>query len=192
MKVKKQTSAKRILAVALVSSLVITLVILNKYSVDNSNVTKDIQTGVSTVPSPTPFLQPKAVKTAPTKVTATKKPEVVTSEVLRLVNIERIKRGKKSLIEVSSLNTGATARAKFMKQSGQWSHAGYENAVKSYLNNKNAYVGENLGRYISSESELVREWVASPTHLDVMTQNFTYAGVGRFEDHWVLWLSTSK
>ena len=155
--------------------------------------TDTIPSPVATV-SPTPKSTP-VVATPKTKV-ASPTPKITqipvsTNRLLFLVNQERVKAGKKPLIELKSLDAGATNRAKFIVESGQWSHEGYAESIRAVLQNKNAGVGENLARFYNSPDGVIVGWLNSPIHKEVMLKSFSYAGIGQYQDYWVLWMSTT-
>lgn len=147
---------------------------------------------ITVLPTATPLPTVTPTPTTPPLPTATPIPTVVkrdfVSEVIYLVNQERVKYGLHALSYNGLLATGASARAKSLIETGQWSHDGYTTAV---WNSGYHYIhaGENLGRGYSDPSELVRAWMASPTHRDnILTYDWQDMGIGTYGTYTVLWM----
>lgn len=129
---------------------------------------------------------------APTIIQPTRSALVNTqSKLVNLVNQERAKAKLNTVSELDYMSAGATQRAVFLFESGQWSHEGYESAIRKVLRtNLNTHVGENLARYFPSEEEVVKAWINSPSHKEVMLNpDWKYSGIGFHNGYWVLWLS---
>lgn len=116
------------------------------------------------------------------------------SRMVILVNAERAKVGAGKLIEVSYVNAGALKRAKDIRENGQWSHIGYETAMRSTLKYPGKILaGENLARDCFSDQQVVGAWLNSPAHKAVMLDpKYKFVGFGNYQGICVLWVSNYK
>ena len=96
--------------------------------------------------------------------------EVNQSELIRLTNIEREKRGLGKLQENAKLDQAAAEKAKSMFAENYWAH--YSPSGKDpwgfILGSGYRYsvAGENLARNFYKSDEVVAAWMESPTHRD--------------------------
>lgn len=96
-------------------------------------------------------------------------------ELIRLTNEERVKAGLPRLRENPRLNLAAEAKAQNMFEEDYWAHYspsgkdpwGFINAA-GY---KFTFAGENLARNFYTSDEVVKAWMASPTHKENIVNN---------------------
>ncbi len=102
-------------------------------------------------------------------------------KLIELTNIERQKVGLSPVSENEALDKAAAAKAQNMFQENYWAHfapsgkspwdfilgAGY----------RFTYAGENLAKNFYQSSEVVKAWMASPTHRDNLL-NSKYSDIG--------------
>lgn len=119
-------------------------------------------------PKPAPVEQPSNPKPAPQPVQVAPKPEVKEAtkelEVLRLVNIERQKAGKKPLKYLSALEQGANIRA--LEIIDLWSHTRPDGTrfVTAFDYIQYAKIGENLASGCRTPQDVVALWMSSDSH----------------------------
>ncbi len=101
--------------------------------------------------------------------------------LIELTNKERIEKGLPALVENEALNKAAQLKAENMLSENYWAHfapsgktpwdfiigAGY----------KFTFAGENLAKNFYSSDEVVKAWMASPTHRDNLL-NSKYKDIG--------------
>lgn len=120
--------------------------------------------------------------------------DITSSALIVLVNAERGKAGIAPVIELNHLSAGAWIRAKTLFTSGQWSHAGYVQAIDNVLwDHSHRYIGEDLGRgFTGGEQYVISAWMKSASHKAIMLDpHFKYAGTAHYENYWVLWMSSN-
>lgn len=102
-------------------------------------------------------------------------------ELIRLVNVEREKKGLYNLKENEKLEQAAMEKGKNMFDEDYWAH--YSPSGKdpwSFISGsgyKFSYAGENLARNFYTSPEVVQAWMDSPTHRDNLL-NTHYQDVG--------------
>lgn len=123
----------------------------------------------------------------------TVKPEVLglTSNVsaavlIQLTNQERQQKGLPPLSENNKLNQTALTKAKNMFEENYWAHYSPSGRDPWGFFHKAGYrfshAGENLARNFYSSSEVVRAWMASPTHRDnLLNPNYQEIGMAVLE-----------
>lgn len=108
---------------------------------------------------------------------------VISSEIINQTNSQRAQSGVGSLTENTQLDAAALAKAKDMAAQGYFAHVGpggkqpwewIHAAGYSYQ-----YAGENLAVRFIDSSDVVRAWMASPSHRANMIKGvYTDIGVG--------------
>ena len=106
-------------------------------------------------------------------------------EVLRLVNIERTKRGIAPLRMHKDLQITARIKAGEMVKYNYYEHGSYPDLpdylIKTYYN-----IGENIAMGQTTPAEVVRDWMNSPGHrANILEPEYVYIGVGYCANHWV-------
>ncbi len=102
-------------------------------------------------------------------------------EIIRLVNIEREKKGLGPLKENDNLNVAAYKKGQNMFEEQYWAH--YSPSGKDpwgFITGsgyKYSYAGENLARNFSNANDAVVAWMNSPTHRDNIL-NSKYQDIG--------------
>lgn len=102
-------------------------------------------------------------------------------EVIRLVNIEREKKGLGALTENPQLNVAANKKGQNMFEEQYWAH--YSPSGKDpwgFITGsgyKYSYAGENLARNFTNANDAVLAWMNSPTHRDNLL-NSKYKDIG--------------
>lgn len=103
------------------------------------------------------------------------------SEVIRLTNIEREKRGLKPLREDSRLSSAAAEKAENMYVENYWAHFSPSGKDPWGFMNRAGYkfsvAGENLAKNFYTPEEVVQAWMESPTHRDNLL-NPKYVDIG--------------
>jgi uncharacterized protein YkwD len=100
------------------------------------------------------------------------------TEVENRINAYRSEKGLSQLADSSALDQAAMARAEGMCAANDWSHAKDWEVLTPYYNY--AYAGENLyfGFLQKEQARIaVRDWVASPTHLENIVGNYSEIGI---------------
>jgi len=89
-------------------------------------------------------------------------------KVIELTNNERLNAGLTILKTNDQLNQAALAKAADMFENNYWAHVSPTGVEPWYFITKSGYeyqhAGENLARDFSNPSDVVRAWMASPTH----------------------------
>jgi hypothetical protein len=112
------------------------------------------------------------------------------AEVVRLVNVERTKRGMNPLIMHRDLQFTAGVKAKEFVVYDYYDHYSPvsgepEDLVKSH-NDAFYFVGENIAQGQITPEEVVFDWMNSPGHrANILNPKFEYIGVGYYQDNWV-------
>lgn len=102
-------------------------------------------------------------------------------EVIRLVNVEREKKGLEPLVENENLNVAAYKKGQNMFEEQYWAH--YSPSGKDpwgFITGsgyKYSYAGENLARNFTNANDAVVAWMNSPTHRDNIL-NSKYRDIG--------------
>lgn len=104
--------------------------------------------------------------------------EQLSGDLLTQVNSVRKASGcKQDLVVNEQLTAAAQERAEHIA-AGNWSHEGYQEAVKRHYDYR--LLGENLARNFSSDEEIVNAWMNSEKHRKVMLNcRYTETGIGR-------------
>jgi uncharacterized protein YkwD len=102
------------------------------------------------------------------------------AEIEELINNYRLENGKSTLRKDSYLCELAEFRLQEIKT--DWSHDGFRKMTK----NKYSSFGENLGRDWHSDNDVMRAWIASPTHNDILLGHWTNFCVSQEEGYYVL------
>lgn len=133
-------------------------------------------------PKPAPVEQPSNPKPAPQPVQVAPQPEVKEAtkelEVLRLVNIERQKAGKKPLKYLSTLEQGANIRA--LEIIDLWSHTRPDGTrfVTAFDYIQYAKIGENLASGCRTPKDVVALWMSSDNHRkNILSENYEYMAI---------------
>ncbi|MCW2955445.1 MAG: SCP-like extracellular [Thermoleophilia bacterium] len=111
---------------------------------------------------------------------------VLEADVLKLVNAERAKEGLKPLTYSGVLDAAAEAHNDQQRAVGAMAHEGIGDGTPGSRVNlagwKQAW-GENVAVGQATAAQVVREWMASPTHRsNIMDPNFTKLGVAYATD----------
>ncbi|MBQ8722393.1 MAG: hypothetical protein IJY67_09685 [Paludibacteraceae bacterium] len=111
-------------------------------------------------------------------------------EVLRLVNIERTKRGLAPLKMSKDLHITARIKAEEMVIYNYYSHnspvyGSAEDLIES-RGKKYYYTGENIAKGQMTPEQVMNCWMNSSGHKgNILNPNFLYIGIGYYKDHWV-------
>jgi uncharacterized protein YkwD len=110
-------------------------------------------------------------------------------EVIELTNQERREAGCGALEPDGRLARAAEAHASDMAENGYFSHVSQDGRRFEHRVRAAGYPrpgAENIGKGQTSASQVVREWMASPSHRSAMlTCGFTTIGVARVGNYWV-------
>lgn len=89
-------------------------------------------------------------------------------KVIELTNKERLNSGASILRENTELNQAALSKAMDMFENNYWAHISPTGTEPWYFVTKSGYkyqhAGENLARDFSNPDDVVKAWMASPTH----------------------------
>ena len=112
------------------------------------------------------------------------------AEVVRLVNIEREKRGIKPLIVHEDLCFTARVKAEEFVVYNYCSHYSPKSGSVSRLvksrNNKFYCIGENIAQGQITPEEVMNDWMNSPGHKEnILDSDYEYICVGYYQDNWV-------
>lgn len=103
----------------------------------------------------------------------------IQAQILSLINAERQKVGACALSARDDIAQASELRAK--EASVLWSHT-RPNGTQYFTANDSIY-GENLSRGYKTASEIVRAWMWSDTHREVMLDSrYKGASIGAFSD----------
>jgi uncharacterized protein YkwD len=143
-------------------------------------------TGAAAGPEAAPERAPDpapAERRAPMRVSG------VTGEVIALTNEERREAGCGSLEPDARLTRAAKAHASDMAEHGYFSHTSRDGRRFEHRVRAAGYPrpgAENIAKGQTSAQQVVREWMASPSHRSAMlTCGFTTIGVARVGNYWV-------
>lgn len=110
-------------------------------------------------------------------------------EVVRLVNIEREKRGLSSLSEDWQLSRVARYKSEDMRKNGYFSHTSPTygspfDMIRAFgISYKSA--GENIARGYKTPAAVVEGWMNSSGHrANILSRSFTHIGVGYDNGYW--------
>lgn len=108
--------------------------------------------------------------------------EMVASNAMALVNLERNKRGLESLSESEKLNNSACEKLRDMVSHNYWSHISPSGVDPWYWFDKVGYkythAAENLAHGHSGAAQLVGDWMSSQGHKDnILGNRFTEQGM---------------
>lgn len=118
-------------------------------------------------------------------------PRGVKASAINDLNNIRQNLGEQRLQEVQYIDSGAILRAIYINKSGQWSHFGWDVAMRATIRYPSRVLaGENLARDCYSDNWVIGAWMDSPTHKqNMLNPVFKYAGFARYNGICVLWLS---
>ena len=108
------------------------------------------------------------------------------SEVIRLINQQRIKNGLTPLNDNPTLDAAALSKGNDMLARGYWAHFAPDGTSPwSFFlkfGYKYEYAGENLARDFPDASSAVTAWMNSPSHKEnILSPNYIDTGVGVVE-----------
>jgi uncharacterized protein YkwD len=110
-------------------------------------------------------------------------------EVIELTNQRRRDAGCGALAPDARLTRAAQAHASDMAENGYFSHNSRDGRRFEHRVRAAGYPrpgAENIAKGQTSASQVVREWMASPSHRSAMlTCGFTTIGVARVGNYWV-------
>ena len=112
----------------------------------------------------------------------------VTDPVLIIVNRYRTEAGLKPLRQITELEKSATFKANKMLELNCWAHDCGNSWVDDFNTSGLPYLagGENLAQNYGGDYErLVKAWVDSPKHHDVMFGDYEFAGIGYAHGHFL-------
>jgi uncharacterized protein YkwD len=137
-------------------------------------------------PEPEPAAAPPAPAPEPRVPVAVSGAE---GEVIELTNKERREAGCGALQPDGRLARAAEAHASDMAENGYFSHSSRDGRRFEHRVRAAGYPrpgAENIAKGQTSASQVVREWMASPSHRSAMlTCGFTTIGVARVGNYWV-------
>lgn len=112
------------------------------------------------------------------------------SQVVALVNKERIAAGLKPLIIHTNLTKMAKTKAIDMYKNNYFDHIspkyGSPFDMMDASNITFLYAGENIAKGQRSAKEAVRDWMNSPGHkANILNPNYKVIGVGYYNGYWV-------
>ena len=116
-----------------------------------------------------------------TYITTLKEHEQWVNEMIQLVNAEREKQELSSLIQDPFLHQLAIIKVQDMLEHGYFDHKspyyGHPWDMATLYDYKFSSFGENIARYLSTPEEVMKAWMASPTHRENMLKS-TYTHMG--------------
>ncbi len=103
-------------------------------------------------------------------------------EILRLLNLERGKKGFGPLVFHEQLNQAAQVKGENMFATNYWAHVSPQGVQPWSFISQAGYIyqsaGENLGRDFQNEASLVAAWMNSATHrANILNGNFSDIGL---------------
>lgn len=112
------------------------------------------------------------------------------TEVVALVNKERVKAGLKPLVVHTNLTKMAKTKAIDMYKNKYFSHSspsyGSPFDMMDAFNITYKYAGENIAMGQKSAKEVVEDWMNSPGHkANIMNSHYNLIGVGYYNGYWV-------
>lgn len=104
------------------------------------------------------------------------------AEIIRLINLERAKKGLAAVTGNEKLNQAAQAKGESMFAQNYWAHVAPDGTQPWQFISESGYAyqsaGENLARDFSDEKKLMAGWLNSPTHkANILNGNFSETGV---------------
>ncbi|MEW2920937.1 CAP domain-containing protein [Muricauda sp. ANG21] len=106
-------------------------------------------------------------------------------EILSLVNEYRSSQGLNVLEFSSVAYYYATTHSKSMANEGEISHKNFDvRSSKLAVEADANYVSENIGRNFKTAKGLVRAWINSPTHKEIMEGDYKYTAVSAVPDEY--------
>lgn len=111
--------------------------------------------------------------------------EAYSTEVLRLVNVQRSAAGLEALQELAGLTSAAAIRASEASISFSHKRPGNLSCSTVFTDNGLIYshAGENLAYGFKNPSDLVKSWMASKGHREnILSSKFVYGGIGYFQN----------
>ena len=104
------------------------------------------------------------------------------TEIIRLINLERAKKGLAAVTSNEKLNQAARAKGESMFAQNYWAHVAPDGTQPWQFISESGYAyqsaGENLARDFSDEKKLMAGWLNSPTHkANILNGNFSETGV---------------
>lgn len=147
----------------------------------------------------------RAVSSAPTRAELSESMErlhEMKKEVIRLVNVERAKRGLPPLQYNPTLEGSAQIYAEDMAEDGFFGHVSPEGETLEQRMEQSGFferfydrgcictehytLGENLARGQKTPDEVMKAWMNSPSHRDaILNPEFTDIGIGIYAGIWV-------
>lgn len=123
-----------------------------------------------------------------TPVIARNKPIDSVHQVIRMTNNYRMAHGRTELRSAPKLHVSALNHAKFIVQTGNFSHDGWAGFIrKAKYRFLHGYLGENIAMGQTSAAEVVQDWIMSPGHRNnMLSSHYVDTGVGRVNDVWVV------
>ena len=112
------------------------------------------------------------------------------TEVVDLVNQERLQAGLKPLVVHTNLTKMAKNKAIDMYKNNYFSHTspkyGSPFDMMDLYNITYVYAGENIAKGQRSAKEVVKAWMESPGHkANILNRNYGLIGVGYYNGYWV-------
>ena len=187
----KLKSCSALLAI-MVMILVLTILLVTLVRRVNTTPVMTATVKIETIaPTATPTSQPTA-QPAPV-VPEVKGATTNFSSILTMFNEQRRQAGVAPVRQLGLLTSGAYRRARYLVTSGQWSHAGINEAIGGALGHPTyGQGGEDIARGFNTEADVIIGWMKSPTHKAVMLNPaYIYGGVGMYQGTYVLWLATA-
>ena len=130
--------------------------------------------------TPTPTVTPIPTSTPTPSPEPEMSVEEMTSEVIRLTNIERVKAGRSPLQYHAGLQRAAMVRAEEITR--KFSHTrpdGTDSSTALYENGVSCSCGENIAAGQKTPEAVVRAWMNSPGHkAAILDPDATHIGVG--------------
>ena len=120
-----------------------------------------------------------------------RKLDISTTDMVVRINDVRKQNNISDLIGLEHLHAGALRRAKFLYETKQWSHGGYNQVISNTLwYPSRAFIGENLAKDFTTMDQVIAAWMNSQIHKTLLLNSrFRYIGVAQFETYWVAWFS---
>ena len=111
-------------------------------------------------------------------------------EVVRLINVQRVKAGLPALVSEAILFTVAQVKADDMRSKGYFSHTsptyGSPFAMLRRFGVPFRAAAENLAKGYRTPASVVAGWLGSSAHRsNILSKNLTHTGVGVAGDLWV-------
>lgn len=120
---------------------------------------------------------PAPKPTVPTPTPTPTRPGTVNPEVVRLINVERARRGLGALADDPRLAAAARGWASVMAGAGLLSHGDFAARIRSAY--PNVLAGEVIVEGVDTPADAVNAWMNSPPHrANLLDPRFTAAGAG--------------